>query len=164
MIIEKNINKNLSNKIQELEKIINIKGKQNININNEDKNIIHELSEKLKFLNKNLNNNINKEKYNELLEEIRIKDNIISNYPIKLSEGEKLISVIFVSLDQKVHYSVICKNTDKFNIIENKLYEEYPEYLESENYFIVNGNKINKYKSLEFNKIKNNDIIMLKTA
>jgi hypothetical protein len=77
LIIEKNINKNLSNKIQELEKIINIKGKQNISINNEDKNIIHELSEKLKFLNKNLNNNINKEKYNQLLEEIRIKDKIL---------------------------------------------------------------------------------------
>ena len=160
--IEKNNNKDLSNRIQELEKIIKIKGKQNIN--NEDKNIINELSEKLRFLNNNLNNSINKEeKYNQLLEEIRIKDNIISNYPIKLSEGENLISVIFVSLDQKVHYSVICKNTDKFNIVENKLYEEYPEYLESENYFIVNGNKINKYKSLEFNKIKNNDIIMLKT-
>ena len=159
--IEKNNNKNLSYRIQELEKIINMNGKQNIN--NDDKNIINELSEKLRFLNNNLNNNINKEKYNQLLEEIRIKDNIISNYPIKLSEGEKLISVIFISSDQKVHYSVICKKTDKFNIIENKLYEEYPEYLESENYFIVNGNKINKYKSLEFNKIKNNDIIMLKT-
>ena len=42
------------------------------------------------------------------------------------------------------------------------LYDEYPEYIESENHFIVNGNKVNKYKSLEFNKIKNNDIIELK--
>ena len=168
MNIEKNNNKNLAKRIQELEKIITIKGNQNINeksninFNNEDKKIINELREKLENLNNNLNININKEKYNQLLEEIRIKDNIISNYPIKLSEGEQLISVIFVSSDQKVHYSVICKNTDKFNIIENKLYEEYPEYLESENYFIVNGNKINKYKSLELNKIKNHDIIMLK--
>ena len=159
--IEKNNNKILSNRIHELEKIVNIKEKQNIN--NENKNIINELNEKLKNLNNSLNINMNKEKYNQLLEEIRIKDKIISNYPIKLSEGEKLISVIFVSLDQKVHYSVICKNTDKFNILENKLYEEYPEYLESDNYFIVNGNKINKYKSLEFNKINNHDIIMLKT-
>ena len=158
--IEKNNNKDLSKGIQELEKIINIKGKQNIN--NEDKNIINELSEKLRFLNNNLNNNINKEKYNQLLEEIRIKDNIISNYPIKLSEGEQLISVIFVPLDQKLHYSVICKNTDKFSKIENMLYDEYPEYSESENHFLVNGNEVNKYKSLEFNKIKNNDIIELK--
>ena len=91
-----------------------------------------------------------------------MKDKIISNYPIKLLEGEKLLSVIFVSADQKVHYSSICKNTDKFNIIENNLYEAYPEYKKSENHFFVNGNKINKYKSLDFNKIKNNDIIILK--
>ena len=91
-----------------------------------------------------------------------MKDKIISNYPVKLSEGEKLMSVIFVSSDQNVHYSVICKNTDKFSRIESMLYDEYPEYSESENHFLVNGNKVNKHKSLEFNKIKNNDIIMLR--
>ena len=140
--IEKNNNQQLYQRIKELEKIINIKDEQNLNYN--------------------LNINLNKDKINELLEEIRIKDKIISNYPTQLSEGEKLISVIFVSSDQKLHYSVICKNTDKFSKIENMLYDEYPEYIESENHFIVNGNKVNKFKSLEYNKIKNNDIIMLK--
>ena len=107
--IEKNNNQKLYQRIKELENIINIK------------NLINELNEKLK----NLNNNLNNDKLNELLEEIRIKDKIISNYPVQLSEGEKLISVIFVSSDQKVHYSVICKNTDKFSKIENMLYDEY---------------------------------------
>ena len=144
--IEKNNNQKLSQRIKELENIINIK------------NIINELNEKLK----NLKNNLNNDKLNELLEEIRIKDKIISNYPVQLSEGEKLISVTFVSSEQKLHYSVICKNTDKFSKIENMLYDEYTEYFKTENNFQVNGNKINKYKSLEFNKIKNNDIIMLK--
>ena len=139
--IEKNNNQQLYQRIKELEKIINIKDEQN--------------------LNNNLNINLNKDKINELLEEIRIKDKIISNYPAQLSEREKLISVIFVSSDQKLHYSVICKNTDKFSKIENMLYDEYPEYIESENHFIVNGNKVNKFKSLEFNKINNNDIIVL---
>ena len=41
------------------------------------------------------------------------------------------------------------------------LYEKYPEYLNSENNFNINGNKINKYQSIEFNKIENSDIIML---
>ena len=73
------------------------------------------------------------------------------------------MTVIFVSNDQKMHYSVICKNTDKFNRLENVLYsvEEYKEYLEWENYFIVRGKKINKYLTLEQNGIMNNDIIML---
>ena len=163
ILIEKNNNIKLSEKINELEKIINIKKenylKENKNIItfNEDKNLINDLNEKLK----NLNNNLNKDKLNLLYEEIRIKDKIISNYPVQLLEGEKLLSVIFVSSDQKIHYSCICKNTDKFNKIENILYEVYPEYMESENHFFSNGNKINKYKSLDFNKIKNSDIIML---
>ena len=168
--IEKNNSILLSQRIKELEKIINIKSKeksnenQNININmiNKEKNLINELNEKLKNLNNSLNRSINKDKINELYEEIRIKDKIISNFPVKLSEGEKLLSVIFVSVDQKIHYSTICKNTDKFSKIENLLYDAYPEYIETENHFFVNGNKVNKYKSLENNKIKNSDIIMLK--
>ena len=168
--IEKNNSILLSQRIKELEKIINIKSKeksnenQNININmiNKEKNLINELNEKLKNLNNSLNRSINKDKINELYEEIRIKDKIISSFPVKLSEGEKLLSVIFVSVDQKIHYSTICKNTDKFSKIENLLYDAYPEYIETENHFFVNGNKVNKYKSLENNKIKNSDIIMLK--
>ena len=46
-------------------------------------------------------------------------------YPIKLLEGEKLMTVIFTSVDQKVLYSVICKNTDLFSDIEKLLYKEY---------------------------------------
>ena len=153
--IEKNNNLLLSQRIKELEKIINIKGDKESSDIIKQKNLLNELNEKLK------NININNDKFNELLEEIRIKDKIISNYPIQLLDGEKLISVIFVSSDQKIHYSIICKNTDKFNNIENKLYDAYPELIQSENNFLVNGKLINKYKSLDFNNIKNNDIIMV---
>ena len=41
--------------------------------------------------------------------------------PYKLSEGEKLMSVIFQSTDQKMHISIICKITDKFIKIENEV-------------------------------------------
>ena len=84
----------------------------------------------------------------------------LSRFPFELNEGEKLISVIFKSIDQRM-YSVICKNTDKFFIIESKLYEYNKEYSENEINFIANGNKINKYKSLEENNIHNNDIIII---
>ena len=72
------------------------------------------------------------------------------------------MTVIFISVDQKIHYSLICKNTDDFIRLEKKLYDEYPEYKESENYFMVHGTKVNKYKNLEENKIVDNDIITLK--
>ena len=84
-----------------------------------------------------------------------------SRFPFELLENEKLMTIIIISGDQKVHYSIICKNTQKFTEIEHKLYQRYNEYLESENYFLANGKKINKYKSLEENNIKNSDIITL---
>ena len=85
----------------------------------------------------------------------------LSRYPFELSKGEKLISVIFTSSDQNMYYSVICKNTEKFIELEKKLYTDYPEYSESNNYFMLNGNIVNKEKSLDENKIRNNDIIIL---
>ena len=97
----------------------------------------------------------NKEKEIKKLNEMKMR------FPFELLENEKLMTIIIISGDQKVHYSIICKNTQKFTEIEHKLYQKYPEYLESENYFLSNGNKINKYRTLEENKIKNSDIITL---
>ena len=81
----------------------------------------------------------------------------IKNY----KEGEHLLPVIFISGDQKVHYSFISKNTEYFNNVENRLYKIYPDYQEGENCFYINGNKITKSKTLEENGIKYSDIIMM---
>ena len=128
--------------------------------------INEQLINKIKTLESNKNpNNIISNKINELLEELKSKENELnqfkSNYPCELKKGEKLMTVIFLSVDQKVHYAFICKNTDIFNKIENKLYEIYPEYIESENYFTVHGVNVNKYKTFEQNNIKNSDIIIM---
>ena len=107
----------------------------------------------------------NKNKEKELMEEISKKDSEINRslslMPFKLNPGEKLITVIFISEDQKVHYSFICKNTDKFNELESRLYDVYPEYSENDNYFLANGRKIARFKDLDYNRIKNSDIITL---
>ena len=72
------------------------------------------------------------------------------------------MTVNFLSGNQKIqNYSLICKNSDSFSVLEKKLYEDFKEFYESENYFTVNGNKIHKLKSLDENKIKNNDVIIL---
>lgn len=108
------------------------------------------------------------EKIINLYDELKIKDQKIEKlekalkrYPIELSENEKLMSIIINSSDQKIQHSIICKNTDKFIKIEAILYKEYPEYEELSNYFLSNGKKISKFKTLEENKIKNSDIITL---
>ena len=72
-----------------------------------------------------------------------------------------LITVKFQSFDLKISYSINCKSTDNFSKLEHLLYEEYPKYRETENYFLCNGIKINKNKTVEENKIRNNDTIVL---
>ena len=48
--------------------------------------------------------------------------------------------------------------------IEEKLYEEYPEYKETENYFIHSGNLIKRFKTIEENNIKSGKPIILNTG
>ena len=86
----------------------------------------------------------------------------LSRFPFELNEGEQLMTVIFTSFEQNLKYfSVICKNTDIFNVLEKKLYEEYNEYYNTNNVFTVNGIIIQKYKSLDYNNIHNNAVIMM---
>ena len=138
--------------------------------NNKIKNENYELKKQMNELKMRSNNNIknvndNKDEIIALLKKLEIKENEIKQIrqkmPYELKTGEELMPIIFVSCDQKIHYAFICKNTDKFNSIENLLYEVYPEYEESQNYFTVNGDKIIKSKTMQQNNIKPNSIIVL---
>ena len=153
---EKMANKILEEKINALTKELEEKNNiiKNLTKNKKDKNINSISDKKSK-----------EELYNIIIEkdkEIKDLKLTISRYPFELKKGEKLITVNFMSVDNKIqNYSLICKNTDTFNIIEKMVYDEYKEFYETENYFTVNGKKINKYKNLEENNIHNNDVIIL---
>lgn len=56
---------------------------------------------------------------------------------------------------------MICKTSDIFEKLEEKLYEAYPEYKERENILLVNGNIVDKNKNIADNKIKDHDNIIL---
>ena len=142
--------------------------------------------QQLNKLERNLKNFVNKEKekikhlkdqYNKipydyiiskkfLLDKFKFYENNINelklNFDVLLKSEGKIFSVNFISLDETVHYSVICKNKDKFSKIESMLYDKYPEYKGTKNYFVVNGQKIDISKNLDENGIKNGDIITLK--
>jgi len=76
--------------------------------------------------------------------------------------GEELISVQVISVDQSINnFKVIAKNKDKFSKLEENVYDKYPKYKDTDNFFIVNGSRINRHRTLEENKIKNNDILTL---
>ena len=114
------------------------------------------LSKKNKELEKLFNNITNKNYVIELENEIEL----FKTY-FKFSNNEKLISIKFISVNQDIDFTIVAKNTDVFSKIEKILYDNYPKYIDSENYFIVNGSKINTHRTLEQNKIKNNDIVTL---
>ena len=107
-----------------------------------------------------MSNNNNIECNNKILE-LKTQINQFKSYI--LTPGENLISIKFISCDQNINFSTFAKPSDDFTKIEKILYNNYPNYREIENYFISNGKKINKYKTIEQNGIKNNDIITLKT-
>ena len=161
-------NKNLENEIKEyLSQITDYKNKimQYEKTLNQKTEEIKNLNEKLKTTDTGMFEKYDTEKVLDLMEEINKKNNEIeqikASFPIQIKPGEKLMTVIFISANQVIHYALICKNTDIFSTLEIKLYEKYPDYKESENYFLSHGKKINRYKSLDKNGIKNSDIITL---
>ena len=163
-----NPNENKINEIKEIEEsnqinIIKDDESENINkdeiikieeINNkkEEKNdIIIDEKKEVEDINKQLNEN-----------EKEINDLNI-NLPFELNEGEKLMTVIFQSFeDKELHCPIICKEKLSFYKLEELLYDKYPKYIETENEFYVGENKINKLKTLEENNIKDGQIIMIK--
>ena len=168
---EKEKNKNLENIINELR----TKNKNDTQkLENEIKSYVEKI-EKLSLENNNLKdkmkgqgvqNNTDEivrlykkiEGLNEKIDDLNAK---LKRYPFILEEGEKIMSIIFTSVDQNLNYSMICKNTDTISQLELKLYQEYSKLDRAQYYFICNGNVLNKYKKLEKLKIKNGDIIVL---
>jgi len=124
----KELNRELSDKITRIKEITNNQENENEKI--QGNNILDSKENLYKII---------AEKDREL-KEVKLK---LSRYPLELKEGEKLMIVNFTTIDSKIqNYSLICKNTDIFNNIEKKLYEDYNEYYDTENYFTVNGKKI----------------------
>ena len=122
----------------------------NIQLKNKDNNIIllnNQLSNKINELN-NIKNKINNN-----------YDDLVNN----INPGERVITALFLSSDQKITYATSCKNTTPFVRIEEKLYEEYPEFKETDNHFLHNGAVIKRFKTVEENHIKNGKPIILYT-
>ena len=159
---EINKNNDLNNQIKNLDTSYKEILIQNKNLMEVNKRLSDELSLIKK---KNVKNNIelNSEEIITLYKKVEELKEKLSRYPIELLKGEKLISVIFTSEDQKIQHSIICKNTEKLSRLVEKLYNDYPEYSEySDQYFFIsNGKKVNMFKSLDENNIHNSDIIIL---
>ena len=153
----------LSKENSELKQIID---ELNLSKNNQQKEN-SELKQKIKELNLKINNQTNPNnpnihiKINELYEKIEDLQEKLKRFPFILEKNEKLMSIIFSSVDQKIHYSIVCKNTDNINKLEGELYREYPQFSETDNYFMCKGKLLNKFHTFESNNIKNGDVIIV---
>ena len=133
------------------------------NINQNDLEKIKVLEEKLKEVNDILHDRINKANSiininQKTIEELKEK---LSRFPFEILKGEKLMSIIVISSDKKLHRAIICKNTELFCDLEKKIYQDNDKAIDIGNYFTLNGKKIDETKSLDDNNIKDNDIIVL---
>ena len=146
----KNENKKLGKKIESLQKKLD-----KVNFTKDEE--INKLIERCKTLNGEKKNSIDK-----LM--LKLNKNVVEfrNYN-GLPDGEKLIAVNFTSYDKVINHCIICKNKTKFFDIESELYRKYPKYKENENCFTLNnGLKINRWGTLEENKIYGYTIILNK--
>lgn len=82
---------------------------------------------------------------------------------MELLPGEKLMSVAILPFDKNNAYSIICKNTDKFQIIKEKFYRDNIEYkdYESEYIFKLKNIPIDPSKTMKENNIEDGNTINL---
>ena len=120
---------------------------------------------KLKEKNKELEKLVNEQKQ-EIDDYIFKLNNLSENsQAISFKQEDKVISVLFMTQGNQdiINYSMPCKAKDLFVRLEERLYQDFPKYRNVETFFMVNANRILRFKTLEENKIKSNDIISLFT-
>ena len=80
----------------------------------------------------------------------------------KLIDLNDILAINFISTDQKINkYPISCFKTDRFAEIEERLYQEFDEFRDTNNNFIVNGTTVLRFKKMSENNIKNGDTIQL---
>ena len=149
---EKNKNKKLQDTINNLNNTIN-------QLKQEHYTEINKLTEKNKELEKLL-----EEKNKEINDYIFKLSNSSNNEQlISVKTGDKIIAVLFMTQGSQdiFNYTMACKTSDLFVRLEERLYHDFPKYRNYETFFMVNTRRIFRFKTLEENKIKNNDIISL---
>ena len=112
--------------------------------------------EKLEIENKNLNNQLYL-KENEI-NELKLK---IKNNNNKLISFNDVMVVNFESTDSSIHEGIQCLGTETFAEVEERLYQKYDEFRNTNNMFTFNGRTILRFKNLKENKIRNGDKVIL---
>ena len=140
-------NKKLSDENSELKNLLK---RNNHQINNN--NIIDEQSKEIYTIISIIN-----QKDTEI-NELKLQLKNISNFnntPNNNININEMLTVNFISSDQNIHFAVPCIGKNTFAEIEEKLYQQYPEYRETNNNFLANGTQVLRFKTIAENKIGN---------
>ena len=181
MLINKQINKKSDQQINNnKDNLIN----NSINKESEQKLLseIQNLKNQINQLNKDKKNleeqlNIEKSKNKTLTEQnnifkiyLHIKDNEIpkiSKYVFDRNlngeNGEKIVAINFMPLDQSFSRPIACNNHDTLAMLEQKIYNEYPQFKEINTYLTVGGEIKKRFKTVDENKIKDGSAIVINT-
>ena len=112
------------------------------------------------------NNNTNINNLNSI---IQIKDKEIYDLKLQLQNNsniKKFVNfddIIFINflLGQEINCGIKCLKTDTFAEVEEKLYQKYEEYRETNNNFTTKGKIILRFKKIFENNIQDGDKIEL---
>ena len=152
-------NNNLKKRITEEKNKNKILINENKNLNQKISDLNKEI-EKMKNKIKTLENDLNIKKI-EIQEYISQLNKKNDNSVTSIKPGERIITVNFISMGTQdiMNYSLICKNTELFVRLEERLYEDFPQFKNYETFFEVNTRRIKRFKTLDENNIKSKDLI-----
>ena len=166
---EKIKNQKLETEIQKLRNELSA-NKQTINsLTNKIQQLQNEIqnlrNENQKIKNKQ-NNQMNINEINKLNQIIMQQDDKIKELELKLQKNDKIyrndiIVINFMSTDQAINTGIACTADDTFAEVEEKLYQMYNEYRNTNNILLHKGNMILRFKKIKENKIKNGDKIIV---
>ena len=114
------------------------------------------------------NNQINIQNNQIYINEINRLKQTINDLQLKLQKTDKtkiymkdIMVINFLTADQTIRAGIPCLAEDTFAEVEEKLYQIYNEYRNTNNVFLFKGNTILRFKKIRENNIKNNDTIQL---
>ena len=167
-LIEKE--KNLINEINKIKKEL----EKYKNENKKLKNALIKANKIIENLQKNQKENTNikilKDENKDLINKLYLKENEIYQMKLQLKNNNKSqhlfklddMVINFISTDNSIHKGIKCVETDTFADVEEKLYQIYDNFRDTNNMFTINGRTILRFRNLKENKIKDGDIVLLK--
>ena len=112
-------------------------------------------------------NQMNINEINNLRQIIIQKDKEINELKSKLPNSKVYMNDImvinFLSTDQNIRCGIPCLADDTFAEVEEKLYQQFNEFRNTNNILLFGGNIILRFKKVRENNIHNGDTILIQS-